>query len=111
MKCGIELWNRNKNSYIGHSHKRIRPHLHIFACLQFLILNSQSMFNRNCYQEPGWLFQIRIVNMQKCVSAVVDICGVWPIHKFFMRFHSSVTFVIPLLIMLKFLVRYSSSII
>jgi hypothetical protein len=70
-----QLWNRNKNSYIGHSHKNIWPHLHIFACLQFLILNSQSMFNRNCYQEPGWLFQIRIVNMQKCVGAVVDICG------------------------------------
>jgi hypothetical protein len=33
------------------------------------------MFNRNCYQEPGWLFQIRIVNMQKCVGAVVDVCG------------------------------------
>jgi hypothetical protein len=30
-----ELWNRIKNSYIDHSHKRLRPRLHIFACLQF----------------------------------------------------------------------------
>jgi hypothetical protein len=30
-----ELWHRNKNSYRRYSHKRLRPHLHIFACLQF----------------------------------------------------------------------------
>ena len=30
-----ELWNRIKNSYIDHSRKRLRPRLHIFACLQF----------------------------------------------------------------------------
>ena len=30
-----ELWNRIENSYIDHSHKRLRPRLHIFACLQF----------------------------------------------------------------------------
>jgi hypothetical protein len=30
-----ELWNRIKNSYRRHSHKRLRPYLHIFACLQF----------------------------------------------------------------------------
>jgi hypothetical protein len=30
-----ELWNRIKNSYIDHSHKRLRPRLHSFACLQF----------------------------------------------------------------------------
>ena len=51
-----------------HSHKRLRPHLHIFACLAILILNSQSTFNCNCYQEPDWLFKIRIVNMQNYVG-------------------------------------------
>jgi hypothetical protein len=30
-----ELWNRIKNSHIGHSHKRLRQRLHSFACLQF----------------------------------------------------------------------------
>jgi hypothetical protein len=43
-----ELWNRIKNSYPRHSHKRLRPHLHI---------------------------KIRIVNMQKYVDVVVDVCG------------------------------------
>jgi hypothetical protein len=37
--------------------------VHIFACLQFN------------FKEPDWLFQIRIVNMQKYVDAVVDVCG------------------------------------
>jgi hypothetical protein len=78
-----ELWNRIKNSYRRHSHKRLRPHLHIIAGLQIiLILHTQSTFNCNCYQETDWLFKIRIVNMQKYVGAVVDVCGVAAIRIF-----------------------------
>jgi hypothetical protein len=46
-----------------------------FCMFTILMLNSQSTFNCNCYQEPDWLFKIRIVNMQKYVGAVVDVCG------------------------------------
>jgi hypothetical protein len=46
-----------------------------FCMFTILILNSQSTFNCSCYQEPDWLFKIRIVNMQNYVGAVVDACG------------------------------------
>ena len=46
-----------------------------FCVFTILILNSQSTFNCNCYQESDWLFKIRIVNMQKYAGAVVDVCG------------------------------------
>ena len=46
-----------------------------FCMFTILILNSQSTFNCNCYQEPDWLFKIRIVNMQNYVGAVIDVCG------------------------------------
>ena len=46
-----------------------------FCMFTILILNSQSTFNCNCYQEPDSLFKIRIVNMQNYVGAVVDACG------------------------------------
>ena len=35
IKKVTELWNSIKTLYIGYSHKRLRPRLHSFACLQF----------------------------------------------------------------------------
>jgi hypothetical protein len=46
-----------------------------YFCMFTIHVNSQLTFNCNCYQEPDWLFKIRIVNMQKYVGAVVDVCG------------------------------------
>ena len=46
-----------------------------FCMFTIRILNSQSTFNYNCYQELDWLFKIRIVNMQKYLGAVIDVCG------------------------------------
>ena len=60
---------------------RLGPYAHVrldridicFCMFTILILNSQSAFNYNCYQEPRWLFKIRmIVNMQKYVVEVVN---------------------------------------
>jgi hypothetical protein len=54
-----------------------------FCMFTILILNKQSTFNCNCYQEPNWLFKIRIVNMQKYVGAVMDVCGSAAIQIFY----------------------------
>ncbi len=36
-----ELWNRIKNSYIGHTHKHLQPHLYTYFCMfTILIFNS-----------------------------------------------------------------------
>ena len=32
-------------------------------------------YNGNCLLNVHWLFKIRVVNMQKYVGAVVDVCG------------------------------------
>ena len=53
-----ELWNRNKKSPPLPQTSTTAPTY--FCMFTILILNSQSKFNCNCYQEPDWLFKIRI---------------------------------------------------
>ena len=79
--CGITSKNR-----IAATPTNVHDHTYIF--LHVYNSNFKQPFNWNCYQEPDWLFKIRIVNMQKYVGAVVDLCGSGG------DFHSSVTFVI-----------------
>ncbi len=67
-----KLWSRIKNLYRRYSHKYLRPHLHIFACLQFAwlrIFESLPQFGdfRDIYKQNSTTVTIIKQNVSMCM--------------------------------------------